>query len=56
MNLGLWKFCCQVRAVLRTDFNDSEKKSARFSLDRGQTVPILFSLHLIPLTVELVGK
>lgn len=56
MNCSLWNFCLQVRAVLKMDFNDSDIHSPLLSRSRGHTVPILFSLHLISVTVELVEK
>lgn len=42
--------------MLTMDFNDSDIKNLHFSLSRGHTVPIIFSLYLVPVTVELVGK
>lgn len=56
MNCSLWNFCHQVRAVLKMDFNDSDIQSPLLSRSRGHTAPILFSLHLISVTVELVEK
>lgn len=42
--------------MLTVDFNDADIKSPFFPLSRGHSEPIVCSLHLIPVAVELVGK